>query len=973
MREIKSKLNGKEYWKNIDQFADTPEVKQLLQEEFPGNAEDISDPVSRRKFLGLMSASLAFAGLASCRRPVEKIVPYVQAPENIVPGVPKYFATTATRGAHAYGMLVESHEGRPTKIEGNELHPSSMGKSNTYLQAEILNLYDPDRAKDVTHDGSDSSFAEFVNFWKEKYTEFSKNQGEGLAVVSGEFSSPTLHRLYAAFKKVFPKASWAVYESVSQANINKGIQQASGQMLRAKYHFEKAKIILSLDNDFLGTGNDSVAQSLGFANGRRVKTEKDDMNRLYMVESSFSITGGMADHRQQLSQQQIEAFTIQLAAELGITDKKSSVVSENWLKALVADLKDNASGSVVIAGHRQSAETHALVYAINDALANNNVTITYHNDTYAVLDQGDIASLFNKKIDTLLTLDNNIAYSLAGDTAISKTLGNIKNKICFSSFIDETARQANWHIPASHFLEYWGDACAVDGTLSVTQPLIAPLYQTKSPLEVLNVLLTAEDKKDYELVKATWKTILNSASEKPWRRVLHDGLYQADNKVKTTLKSTIIPEVKESKLSKDNLDVVFYASSATYDGRYSNNGWLQEMPNPVTKISWDNAALISPKTAQELEVKSGDLIKINVAGKEAEIVTFILPGQTDYVIAVDLGYGRKEIGRIADNVGFDVSALRNAANPHNVSGATVSKTGFTYKLANTQDNISMEGRPLIRETTLAEYKEGKDFEPPLTDHPPLESLWQDHKYDKGYQWGMSIDLNSCTGCNTCLIACQSENNIPVIGKEQVEKGREMHWIRLDRYFAGDMNQPEMVYQPVPCQHCENAPCEQVCPVQATLHDEEGLNVMTYNRCVGTRYCANNCPYKVRRFNFFNFSKDMPETIQMQRNPDVTVRFRGVMEKCTYCTQRLQKAKIEAKNEGRVAKDKDYMTACQQACPTNAIVFGNINDPESEVTKVKKLNRDYAMLGELNVRPRTTYLGKLRNPNPAIEKITETAS
>jgi MoCo/4Fe-4S cofactor protein with predicted Tat translocation signal len=973
MREIKNTFNGKEYWRNLDQIADTPEVIQLLQKEFPDNAEDINNPVSRRKFLGLMSASLAFAGLASCRKPVEKIVPYVQAPENIIPGIPKYYATTATRAAHAYGMLVESHEGRPTKIEGNDKHPSSMGKSNTYLQAEILNLYDPDRAKNVTRDGKDVTFEDFVTFWKEKHAEFLANQGEGLALVSGEFSSPSMHRLYSTFKKVFPKADWAVYEAVNQANINKGIEAAAGKKLRARYNFDKAKVIVSIDSDFLGTANDAIANSLGFANGRRVKTEKDDMNRLYIVESSFSITGGMSDHRQQLSQTQIEAFTVQLAAALGVTDKGAAVVPEEWMKALAADLKSNPSASIVIAGNRQSAETHALVFAINAALANNNNTISYHDDAYAVLDDGSVSDLFKKKINTLITLDNNIAYTLSGDSEIMKALGTIENKICFSMFADETAKISNWHIAASHFLEFWGDASAVDGTLSIVQPLIAPLYKTKSPLEFLNVLVSTENKKDYDLVKESWKSLLNSSSEKPWRKVLHDGLFAVDNKVNATLKNKIVPDVSINSLSKDNLEIVFYTSWATYDGRYSNNGWLQEAPNPVTKISWDNAALISPKTATEFGIKSRDLIKISVNGKELEIVAFVLPGQTDYVIALDLGYGRKEVGRIADGTGFDVYTLRNTPLLHSVSGALISKTGSTYVLANTQDNISMEGRPLIREATLAEYKKGDNFEPEQTDHPPLKSLFDDYDYSKGYQWGMAIDLNSCTGCNTCVIACQSENNIPVIGKEQVEKGREMHWMRMDRYFAGDLNKPEMVYQPVACQHCENAPCEQVCPVQATLHDEEGLNVMTYNRCVGTRYCANNCPYKVRRFNFFNFTKDMPETIQMAQNPDVTVRFRGVMEKCTYCTQRIQKAKIDAKNEGRMAKDQDYMTACQQACPSNAIVFGNINDPESEVTKIKKLNRNYALLGELNIRPRTTYLAKLRNPNPAIEKPTETVS
>ncbi|NOG46447.1 MAG: TAT-variant-translocated molybdopterin oxidoreductase [Calditrichaeota bacterium] len=984
MKEIQKNISGKEYWRSMDQLADTPEFQQFLEREFPENASEMTNPVSRRKFLGLMGASIAFAGLAGCRRPVEKIVPYVKAPENVVPGIPQYYATTATFGAHAYGLLVESHGGRPTKIEGNEKHPSSRGKTNAFLQAEILNLYDPDRAKEIMHEGEQSDWESFVAFWKEKHTQFAENQGEGLAVISGEFSSPTLHGLYSTFKKAFPKAIWVIDEPVSYANMYKGLQAATGKLLRPNYQFENAKVIVSLDNDFLGTGVESVSSNLGFAKGRRVESEKDEMNRLYVVESSFSITGGMSDHRKQLSQANIEGFARQLASTLGIANADTSVVESKWVNALVDDLRKNKGTSLVVAGHRQSAATHALVFAINEALKNNNATVTYHNPSYAVLEDSnlaDFASMANSgKINTLVTIGSNPVYSAAADLNIAAALEKVETKISLAVHKDETAANANWLIPMSHFLESWGDAAALDGTLSVAQPLIQPLYNSKSNLEVLNLVVSGSNKTGHDLVQDTWKGLLKTSTlGKSWRKVLHDGLYEASNNtapsVNSSAVSVLISDTKlnNNSLSKENLEVVFYASSSMYDGRFANNGWMQEAPDPVTKLCWDNAALINPRTAQELGVNSKDLVTLSVNGRSMDIVVSVTPGVADNVVALELGYGRKNIGRIADGAGFNVNVLRTSANSTSADGAKITKTGRTYALANTQDHNSMEERPLIREATLEQYRQHPSFAPDMVKHPPLESLFEDYSYEEGYQWGMTIDLNTCTGCNTCLVACQSENNIPVIGKEEVEKGREMHWIRLDRYFAGDVNDPEMVYQPVACQHCENAPCEQVCPVQATLHDEEGLNVMTYNRCVGTRYCANNCPYKVRRFNFFNYTNDYPETIKMAQNPDVTVRFRGVMEKCTYCTQRLQGAKITAKNEGRQAKDVDYVTACQQACPAEAIVFGNINDPESDVVKAKKQNRNYAMLGELNIRPRTTFMAKLRNPNPEIEKLIETVS
>ncbi len=983
MKEIKKEITGKEYWRSLDQLADTPEFKEFLHREFPENASEMTNPLTRRKFLSIMSASIALAGLTSCRKPVEKIVPYVKAPEALVPGNAQFYATTVNYGAHAHGLLVESHEGRPTKIEGNDKHPTSHGRTNAIMQAETLNLYDPDRAQDVTENGNRRRWNDFVTFWQEQYSTFAENGGEGLAIVSGEFSSPTLYRLYQAFQKTFPNAFWVVDEPVSQKNKYDGLRAATGQTLRALHHYDKARVVLSIDADFMGVEPEAVDASWTFASRRRVASEKEDMNRLYVVESSYSITGGMADHRKRMNQDQLEAFTRVLAAELGISganaDLAQTGIDQKWFAALVKDLKGASGNSIVVAGYRQSAATHALVFAINEILKNNNKTISYFAPDNAVLQQGDMNELVNAlqggSVKTLVALDRNLAYDTPANLNMADALSKAETFISFSSHRDETGMLAGWHVPQAHFIESWGDAAGVQGHLSVVQPVIEPLFGSKSIFEFLNLLTTGKDVRGYEIVRQTWTD--RGISKSAWERTLHDGLAANTQRkpASTSLNMSAVASLVNAtnystgQRSAESLQIIFRPSYSVHDGRFSNNGWLQEMPDPVTKICWDNAALISPRTAEELGLQSRDVVVLNAGGKELRTVVSVLPGQADYVISLEMGYGRKNLGRIADDVGFNVFALKDSRTPHYMNGVTLRKTGETYVLANTQDHNSMEGRPLVREATLEEYRENPNFAKEMVQHPPLRSLWTEFDYSKGYQWGMVIDLNTCSGCNACVIACQSENNIPIIGKEQVEKGREMHWIRLDRYFAGDIEEPEMVYQPMACQHCENAPCEQVCPVQATLHDEEGLNVMTYNRCIGTRYCSNNCPYKVRRFNFFNYTNSYGEMQKMAQNPDVTVRFRGVMEKCTYCTQRLQKAKIKARNEGRRVEDGDVLSACQQACPTDSIVFGNINDPESRVSQLKKQNKDYAVLAELNVKPRTTYLAKLRNPNPEIEQIS----
>jgi len=991
MKKDKLDLNGKDYWRSLDQLADTPKFQKFLHNEFPESALELKGNMNRRNFLTLMGASMALAGLTACRKPVEKIVPYVKSPEEILPGIPQYYATTMPFGLHSYGMLVESHEGRPTKIEGNELHPSSLGKANSFMQAALLGLYDPDRSQKPQQNGNKREWNEFVGFWKTKYAELKETNGEGFAILTESFSSPTLYKLKKQFLKEFPKAKWYSYEPVSYENVLAGLKLAAGSTYLPNYHFDKAKVVLSLDSDFMQRDGENITNANGFIKGRKVKDKNSEMNRLYVVETNYSTTGGMADHRKSLPASQIEFFLYALMEELkdlglAVPGSHNTVVpagfefDKKWLTALSKDLLDNKSKSIVIAGKEQSKGLHALVYALNFALANNNKTINYVKSQYANLDSLNnlvelTKSLDSGQTDTIVILGGNPVYNAPGNLNFGLALSKANLAIHFNEYFDETSGLCGWHLPKSHFLEAWGDASAIDGTMSVIQPLIEPLFGSHSDVEILNLLNTSELKSGYDLVRETWQSSMGGSNfEKSWRKVLHDGVLPkkktriANPKLdpKSVNEYFVSNKIDFAEVTKDNLEVVLQESPAVFDGRFANNGWLQELPDMVTKLTWDNAVLMSNKTAESFGLQNEDLVELDNFGSKIKAPVWIQPGHADFSITINLGYGRSAVGRIGNGIGFNAYKLRSSYAPNYNWGLAINKTDSTLTLASVQDHGSMEGRPLVRENSLQNYKETGEFNPTMTAHPPLKSLWDEHKYDEGYQWGMVIDLNSCVGCNACTVACQSENNVPIVGKEQVMEGREMHWIRIDRYFAGDIDDPEMVYQPVACQHCEMAPCEQVCPVQATSHDEEGLNVMTYNRCIGTRYCSNNCPYKVRRFNFFSYTTELPEIVQIAQNPNVTVRSRGVMEKCTYCVQRINQSKIGAKREGKELEDGEVKSACQQTCPTNAISFGNINDPNSEVSQMKNSDRNYAMLEELNIKPRTSYLAKLRNPNPEIE-------
>src|SRR5687768_3906040 len=942
----------------------------------------------------LLGASVSLAGFAADRRPVEEIVPFVTAHEEIVPGIPRYYATTMPFRRSAYGLIVETHEGRPTKIEGNPSHPSTLGASSSRVQASVLGLYDPDRSHTLRLKGEPKSWTDFVTAWAELSKTHAADGGAGLAVLSESFSSPTLARLASEFRTRYPKATWATYEAVSDENRLAGLRSVIGRDVDQMLRFDQASVILTLDADPLLTDPEMIRHTRGFAAGRRAGASGGEMNRLYAVEGVFSLTGAMADHRLRLESRQIASFVAALAARIGspaagAASAGASVagVDARWIDAVAKDLLANRGKSLIVAGERQPAAVHAAVCALNTSLGNTGTTVSYYETRDAALPSvSSLASLVSAMqsgtVQTLVVLGGNPVFDAPVDLDFASAMAKVPHSIVLGHSVDETSSRAEWHLPRAHYLESWGDARAVGGTLSIVQPLILPLFGGRTAVEVLGLMVGGKDRPGYDIVRETWKPILGDGFDSKWNRVLHDGLLSGSELPE------VVPDLTAQSLAElsrliaasppRGLEIVFLASPSLHDGRFANDGWLQELPDPLTKLTWDNPALVSPKTAETSGLAGGDLVRLDYAGRSLELPVWILPGMADGVVALTVGYGRSRAGRIGTGVGFDAYRVRTSKAPGFDGGVTLTKVARTYPLSATQNHGSMEGRPIVRESTVAELSAKPKNEgghgtvsklgvfPEETHH---FSLWKEHAYDQGNQWGMTIDLNACIGCNACMTACQSENNVPIVGKVQVAKGREMHWIRVDRYFSGEpAGSPEIVFQPVPCMHCEDAPCEQVCPVAATVHDGEGLNVMVYNRCIGTRYCSNNCPYKVRRFNFFNFTKGTPDILKLAMNPDVTVRARGVMEKCTYCTQRISRAKIDAKLAGRAVQDGDVKTACQQACPASAIEFGDIRDQSSRVGKAKADARNYALLDELNTKPRTTYLAKVRNPNPDLHGV-----
>ena len=973
---------GPEYWRSLEELAGSDGFQQALHREFPKGASEWVDSVSRRGFLKVMGASLGLAGMTGCvRLPLEPIVPYVRQPENVIPGRPMFYATAMTLGGYANPVLVESHLGSPTKIEGNDLHPASMGGTDIFAQASILGLYDPDRSQSVMSMGDQRSAAAFWNAIRGPLSAQKALQGQGIRILTPTISSPTLADQLGNFLKIYPQAKRHVYEPVNRDNVLEGAKLAFGQPVETRYDFEKADVIVSLDADFLYAGfPGNVKYIRDFASRRNPDAP---MNRLYVIESTPTTTGAKADHRLPVRATNLEGLVRGLAAGFGSSGTATGGMGEpaNFFAMLAQDLEAHQGSSVVIAGDQQPPAVHALAHAMNTKLGNVGRTVFY-TDTVETNPANQAESLKDLaadmgsgKVDLLIILGGNPAYDAPADLNFvdAMTSGKVPLRVHHGLYQNETAELCQWHVNQSHELEAWGDARAYDGTVSIIQPLIAPLYNGKSAIEFVALLSGQTDANGYDLVRGYWqKQHAGADFEQFWRKSLHDGWIEgtAFAAKSFTAKSSAAPS--QAKAADDQeIELNIRRDPTIYDGQFSNNGWLQELPKPMTKLTWDNAVQIGPKMAERLQVKVEDVVELELNGKKIQGPVWIQAGHPDNSVTIFLGYGRKRAGRVGTAQGFDAYALRTSANPWIATGVQIRKTGATYPLASTQGMQSMDTpdgahRPLVRERSLEEYRKEPNFA--KEEETPYElSLYQPYPYkEEDYAWGMTIDLNSCVGCNNCMLACQSENNIAVVGKEQTKLGRHMHWIRVDAYYQGDRDNPRAFFQPVPCMQCENAPCEVVCPVGATNHTTEGLNDMVYNRCVGTRYCSNNCPYKVRRFNFLLFQDWETPQYKMMRNPDVSVRSRGVMEKCTYCVQRINERRIDAEREDRKINDTELQTACQQSCPAGAIIFGNMNDPNSKVSKLKAQARNYSLLGELNTRPRTTYLAEVRNPNPDLK-------
>lgn len=1013
-----SEVKETNYWKSLNQLSQNKEYQKFVEREFPENAAEMTDGVSRRGFLRIMGASIALAGLAACRRPAQKIMPFSKQPEDAIPGNPLYYATAMPFHGNLIGLIAENNEGRPTKLEGNPEHPASVGKTNVFNQASILGLYDPDRSRHPLNNGQTAEIEDFAKFASSHFA----NTNRRIAFISEANSSITYSSLRQQVLDKFGNASWLTYEPFGEDNAIEGTNMAFGRRLRTHYRFDNAKVIVSLNDDFMSsTHPNNIEYARQAALGRKIDSPDAEMNRIYMVEDSFSPTGSYADHRLKVKASEVEAFTYALAAELsgrvnglsefnGHTNKFSK---HAWITILADELVSNRGQCALTAGLEHPPRVHAAVAAINSALGNTGSTVEYFEVPH--FDDQNNREAFNSLvteineggIDTLVIVGANPVFTAPADLGFGEALSKVSTVINLSEYVDETAKRSFWHINRAHYLEAWGDGYSFTGARSVIQPQIQPLFNGISEIEFLNIILTGRYVNGYELVQNTFRQYYSGGFNNRWRRILHDGIESTGNfrTVNARIASGFSSSMRTAlnNLPETNgVEIVIRPDHTLYDGRYANNSWLQELPDPMTKITWDNVALMSPNTAESLGVENEDVVEITVNGASVSIPAWIQPGHVDESITLTTGYGRNGIGRVADSPyidylggGVDVYPLRTTGSSLYAS-AEVRKNGEKYEIACTQDHHSLEGRDLYRQATLGQYQDNPEFatfksyhgydvpgmeeahaieeDQPVSLFNELEPFDPEAYPEYEPQWGMAIDLSACYGCNSCVVACQAENNVPVVGKREVKRGREMHWIRNDRYFVGDNpDEPQAVHQPVTCMHCEMAPCEEVCPVAATTHSEDGINQMTYNRCIGTRYCSNNCPYKVRRFNFFNYSKeylttgDDPNIIQMAMNPEVSIRFRGVMEKCTFCVQRVNRAKIQAKIETGSPKpaDGEVIPACAQACPTDAIYFGDMTGKDNQIMKVKASNRNYQMLEELNTRPRTSYLAKITNPNPAL--------
>lgn len=974
MSPINDRENAFQYV-DIDELSQDKDFNERLVREFPHAASilvELTCEQKRRDFLKLLGASLALAGFSCTKMPAEKIFAFNEDYHLLTKEDRLLYASSAPFLGYAKGIVVQSHQGRPTKIEGNALHPASLGTSDIHTQAQILNLYDPLRSKAVLHLGQASSFNSFKKYVKPLMAELKSKGGRGVRIVTETITSPTLANQMDLWLKELPYAQMLCCSPLSNDNVYKATMRSFGGNLDTLYDFSKARVIVSLDHDFLGPGIAQQNYAKAFMEHRNFKKEpKEYINRLYMIESSISITGAAADHRIAVKPSEIYGLTRLLAYHLGVLPKEKIPLSlEPWNKkiALIAkELLKNKSQSMVLAGDNQEVDVHVLVHAINEKLQNNNSTVSYiepvpYQNMSSISLEQLCDDLKKSQVTMLLIMSANPAYNTAKKFEFENLIKKAKTSIHLGLYENETAYHCQWHLPESHFLECFSDLRAFDGTVSMQQPLITPLYETRSALELLAFLLSGKDMSSYEILKSYWQG--KGISDDVFEQSLHDGLIKNSSSpsLKITLNKKAIDNIVPFVANK-SLEMVFRPDPTIVDGRYANNAWLQELPKPILQLCWDNALILGPNTAKTLNLKDEVDVLIEVSNRKVKAPVLIVPGHPENCMTAYFGYGRKKAG-VGSDLGYDAYEIFDGTE-YFAKDIAIKKLPSVSLLARTNKHHRMEHRHLVRWGSLLEFKNNKEAIVPKHLRAQEPSLLPD-RLSSSYAWAMVIDLSSCIGCNTCSIACQAENNIPVVGKEQVYKSREMHWLRVDRYFEGT-NNPRTFFQPVLCMQCEKAPCELVCPTAATNHSQEGLNQMVYNRCVGTRYCSNNCPYKVRRFNFFQYSDMTSSLLKLRSNPQVTIRSRGVMEKCTYCVQRIEATRIIAEKENRKIHDKEIVPACAQACPTQAITFGNKNDSNSEVANLRANELNYSLLNELGTMPRTTYLAKIVNSNPRLKE------
>ncbi len=1086
--------SGKSYWRSLEELSEQPGFGQLLKREFPGQAPKDYAPLARRDFVKLMGAALALAGLSGCAfQPPEKIISHVKNPEQTVSGISLFYATAMPFMGYGLGLLAESNEGRPTKLEGNPDHPASRGRTDLWAQASVLNLYDPDRSQYTRQSGQSSDWDTFVGIAERAISQVRPNGGEGLTILTETITSPTALSMLSEVQRKLPRAKWHSYEPINRDNARAGVRLATGSDLHAVNHFDRADVIVSLDCDFLLEEPDRVINAREYISKRKLTDQQRVMNRLYVAESTPSITGAQADHRIPMKTAEVEGFTRALASAVGVSGVSGEAPGEmaKFVSAIAADLQANRGRVLVCAGAHQPPAVHALAHAMTATLGSTGATgtISYHAPIEgnaklhgAALSEM-VADMNAGRVQAVMILGSNPVYSTPADLKFADALRKVPLKIHHGMYEDETSVLCDWHVPETHYLEAWGDVRSVEGTTSIVQPLVQPLYEAaKSQLEVLAVLNGNPNVTPYDAVRGYYLAGRGGRDdltfEKYWQKVVHDGVVPgtASPAVGASLSAGFAANLPAPAPVGGGLEVSFRPDPTIWDGRFANNGWLQECPKPVSKITWDNAFFVSPVTAEKNGWATNNEATLSLHGKSVTGAVFLLPGQPDDSITVHLGYGRTNAGKIGTGPGFDANQLRTVAQPFFASGAKLEKTGNVYKIATTShhnliapegkhtgwgnailgndeaktkainnvlvpesrelDIDGTQGRDVIRVGTLVEWNKhlegdkkaeiptdairdkrglplaypenpepirsqvraleerqnqnNRDLEGspgfyPRDSDPLALQLYKDasvnaeaqaeaKREDRGnaaHAWGMTVDLQSCIGCNACVIGCQSENNSAIVGKDQVLMGREMHWIRIDTYYRGSYENPEVYFEPMMCQHCEKAPCAPVCPFNAVMNSPEGVNEQIYNRCVGTKYCENNCPYKVRRFNFLQYSDQQTPVIQLMQNPDVTVRSRGVMEKCTYCIQRITAAKWQSGKEERRIRDGEIQVACAQACPTDAIVFGDINDPKSRVSQLKRGPLSYGLLTDLNTMPRTSYLARFKNPNPALAEVEET--